>query len=144
MNRENELKKIITIEQVQSSVTGYISKPGKWFLYSLPVLLVIITFLALLNIVSIGALSIVFYSVLLLYGLNAIIIFIGARLTKKSLKMRLKYERKRGRPIDSLDGFELLSANVLRELRLLHIIAIICMVSLIFFILMLLTTLLKF
>lgn len=137
MKNQNEITNVRKLEHIQSGFTGYISKPGKWFLYILPVVLVVITLLTLLSIVSIATLSLLFYAVLVVYGINSVILFLGAELTKKSLKKRLEYERKRGRPIDSLDGFELLAANVYRELRLLRIIVIICMVSLIFFVLML-------
>jgi len=51
--------------------------------------------------------------------------------------MRLNFERKRGRPIDSLDGFDLLSSNVKRVTNLLKIIALVCIVALALFVVML-------
>jgi len=64
-------------------------------------------------------------------------LLLGARSTESSLKMRLSFERRRGRPIDSLDGFDLLSNNVKRVTNLLKIIAIICLVALALFVVML-------
>ena len=64
-------------------------------------------------------------------------LFLGANSTESSLKMRLNFERKRGRPIDSLDGFDLLSNNVKRVTNLLKIIALICLVALALFVVML-------
>jgi len=51
--------------------------------------------------------------------------------------MRLNFERKRGRPIDSLDGFELLESNVKKVINLLKLISLICFVAIILFIVML-------
>ncbi|MCK4381280.1 MAG: hypothetical protein KAW51_09100, partial [Candidatus Lokiarchaeota archaeon] len=50
---------------------------------------------------------------------------------------RLNFERKRGRPIDSLDGFDLLANNVKRVTNLLKIISLICFVALVLFVVML-------
>jgi hypothetical protein len=51
--------------------------------------------------------------------------------------MRLKFERKRGRPIDSLDGFDLLSSSVKRVTNLLKFISLICFTAIILFAVML-------
>ena len=64
-------------------------------------------------------------------------LLLGANSTESTLKLRLKFERKRGRPIDSLDGFDLLSNNVKRVINLLKVIALVCMVSLVLFLVML-------
>jgi len=65
-------------------------------------------------------------------------LFLGANSTNSSLKLRLKVERKRGRPIDSLDGFDLLFSSVKSVVNLLKIIASICFLALILFLIMLL------
>jgi len=65
-------------------------------------------------------------------------LFLGANSTNSSLKLRLKVERKRGRPIDSLDGFEMLFSSVKRVVNLLKTIALICFIALILFLIMLL------
>jgi hypothetical protein len=65
-------------------------------------------------------------------------LFLGANSTNSSLKLRLKFERKRGRPIDSLDGFDLLFSSVKSVVNLLKIIALICFLALILFLIMLL------
>ena len=65
-------------------------------------------------------------------------LLLGANSTESSLKLRLTFERKRGRPIDSLDGFDLLANNVKRVTNLLKIISLICFVALVLFMVMLL------
>lgn len=64
-------------------------------------------------------------------------LLLGASSTESSLKMRLKFERKRGRPIDSLDGFALLSSSVKKVTNLLKIISLICFTAIILFAIML-------
>jgi hypothetical protein len=64
-------------------------------------------------------------------------LLLGANSTESSLKMRLKFERKRGRPIDSLDGFDLLSSSVKRVTNLLKIISLICFTAIVLFAIML-------
>jgi len=134
---ENELKEILKLEQLQGKLTNYISKVGKWLLYVLPLVLVVITIITLFDIVDLQLLSYIFYGVLIIYGINSIILYLGANTTKKSFQSRLNFERKRGRPIDSLDGFDLLSRNVQKVISLLKIIAMICLVALVLFIVML-------
>jgi len=133
---QNELKEIQKLEKRQGNLTSYISKVGKMLLYILPLILVVITILTLFQIAQDIILYMIFYIVLVIYGINSIILFFGASLTKKSFQSRLKFERKRGRPIDSLDGFDLLSSNVQRVINLLKIIALVCIVSLLLFIVM--------
>jgi hypothetical protein len=132
-----ELINIQKLERLQGKLTSYISQVGKLLLYILPLVLVVITIFTLFQISQDIILYAIFYAVLIIYGINSIILFYGASLTKKSFQSRLKFERKRGRPIDSLDGFHLLSANVQRVINLLKIIALVCIVSLIMFIIML-------
>ncbi|GAG90020.1 unnamed protein product, partial [marine sediment metagenome] len=102
----------------------------------LPILLVIVTIFTLFIPLSF-TLTVIFYSILAIYLFNSIMLFLGANSTESSLKMRLNFERKRGRPIDSLDGFDLLSNNVKRVTNLLKIIALICLVALALFVVML-------
>ncbi len=133
---QKELRKIQKLEKRQGILTGFISKVGKMLLYILPLVLVVITILTFLISEDI-ILYVIFYVVLLIYGINSLILFYGASLTKKSFQSRLKFERKRGRPIDSLDGFVLLSSKIQRVINLLKIIALVCIVSLVLFIIML-------
>ena len=134
---ENELKKILKLEQLQGKLTNYISKVGKWLLYILPLALVVITIFTLFEITNVELLSYIFYGILIIYGINSIILFLGANTTKKSFQSRLNFERKRGRPIDSLDGFDLLAANVQKVINLLKVISLVCIISLTMFIVML-------
>lgn len=142
---QNELRKIQSKEKLQKKLTKYISGPGKWLLLLLPWFLVIITILALLSVVRLVdvIVSAMFYVILGLYFINSVMLFLGSLFTKKSLQMRLNFERKRGRPIDSLDGFDLLYNNIKRVINLLRIIAILCFVALALFLAMLLVGLLE-
>ena len=138
-----DLKKIKRLESLQGALINYISKIGKLFLFILPLVLVVLSLMILLAIVSqvsvIGYVAVIgFYVVLGVYGLNSIILLLGGYYTQKSLKARLKFERKRGRPIDSLDGFDLLYNNVKGVINLLFVIALLCLVSLGLFVAMLL------
>lgn len=135
-NLENDLSKILKKEKFQGKMIGYMSKVGKLLLFVLPILLVIVTIFTLFIPLSF-TLTVIFYSILAIYLFNSIMLFLGANSTESSLKMRLNFERKRGRPIDSLDGFDLLSNNVKRVTNLLKIIALICLVALGLFVVML-------
>jgi hypothetical protein len=137
-NLEKDLTKILKKEKFQGNMISYMSKVGKLLLFTLPFVLVVITVLTLFtelreNII----LLVLFYVILGIYLFNAIMLFLGSNSTESSLKMRLNFERKRGRPIDSLDGFDLLSHNVKRVTNLLKIIALVCLVSLVLFLIML-------
>ena len=57
--------------------------------------------------------------ILIIYCINSIILISRALSTDKSLKLRIDFERKRGRPIDSLDRFDLLFSRVKRTTNLL-------------------------
>ena len=137
---QKDLKKIKRLEGLQGVLIGYISKIGKWCLFILPLVLVVLSLMILLATIG-GAnlviLTMVFYAILGIYGINSMILLLGAFYTQKSLKARLKFERKRGRPIDSLDGFDLLYNNVKGVINLLFIIALLCLVSLGLFVTML-------
>ncbi|MHA1933458.1 MAG: hypothetical protein ACW96X_13015 [Promethearchaeota archaeon] len=133
---EKDLSKILKKEKFQGNMISYMSKVGKLLLFVLPVLLVVVTVFTLFIELSI-TLNIIFYTILALYLFNSIMLFLGANSTESSLKMRLNFERKRGRPIDSLDGFDLLSNNVKRVTNLLKIIALVCLVALALFVVML-------
>ena len=135
-NLENDLSKILKKEKFQGSMISYMSKVGKLLLFVLPLLLVIVTIFTLFIPLSF-TLAVIFYAILAIYLFNSIMLFLGANSTESSLKMRLNFERKRGRPIDSLDGFDLLSNNVKRVTNLLKIIALICLVALALFVVML-------
>ncbi|MBY8990940.1 MAG: hypothetical protein KGD58_09315 [Candidatus Lokiarchaeota archaeon] len=135
-NLENDLSKILKKERFQGTMIKYISKVGRFLLFVLPVLLVVVTIFTLFIPLSF-TLNVIFYAILAIYLFNSIMLFLGANSTESSLKMRLKFERKRGRPIDSLDGFDLLSNNVKRVTNLLKIIALVCFVALALFVIML-------
>ena len=134
MTREQDLLKILKKEKFQGNMISYMSKVGKMLLFILPLALVAVTILTLFDIVLI----IIFYIILAIYLFNSIMLLLGANSTESSLKMRLNFERKRGRPIDALDGFKLLENNVKKVTNLLKIIAIICIIALGLFIVMLL------
>ena len=112
------------------------SKVGKLLLFTLPIVLVVITILTLFAALDI-TLTIIFYVILAVYFFNSVMLLLGANSTESSLKMRLNFERKRGRPIDSLDGFDLLANNVKRVTNLLKIISLICFIALVLFVVML-------
>ncbi|MHA1291862.1 MAG: hypothetical protein ACTSQJ_04240 [Promethearchaeota archaeon] len=143
-----DLLKIKKKEQFQARMTSYITKIGKWLLFLLPLILVLITIITFIigvpeattfwqQELPIQILTVVFYVVLGIYFLNSIMLLLGATATEISLHMRLDFERKRGRPIDALDGFELLHNNVQNVINLLKMISIVCIVSLVLFIIML-------
>jgi len=140
-----DLKKIKRLESTQGALINYIYRIGKLLLFILPIVLVVLALLILLTTITsepifatVGAIG--FWVVLGVYGLNSILLLLGAYYTQKSLKARLKFERKRGRPIDSLDGFDLLYNNVKGVINLLFIIALLCLISLCLFIGMLIIT----
>ncbi len=133
---QKDLSKVIKKEKLQARLTKYISGIGKWLLFILPIALVGITILSILTTLDVS-LTITFYLVLAIYFFNSLMLLLGASKTESSLQARLDFERKRRRPIDSLDGFELLSRNVKRVTTLLKIISLICIVAMILFIVML-------
>ncbi|MFX1405699.1 MAG: hypothetical protein ACFFBW_01990 [Promethearchaeota archaeon] len=133
---EKDLSKIIKKERFQGKLVSYISKVGKLLLFILPIILVVVTILAFIQALNF-TLNIMFLIVLAIYAFNSVMLFLGANSTKSSLKLRLKFERKRGRPIDSLDGFDMLSSSVKRVVNLLKIIALICFIALGLFVVML-------
>ncbi len=148
---DKELAKVVKMEKMQSKLTNYINSVGKVLLFLLPIILVIITFLTFFifpvlpeatefaeQTIEYQILTIIFIVVLGIYFLNSILLFLGASKTKSSLNKRLNFERKRGRPIDSLDGFDLLYNNVERVINLLKLIALISIVSLVLFVIMIL------
>ena len=134
---EYDLSKILKKEKFQGNMISYMTKVGKLLLFVLPIALVAITILTLFTALD-PTLIIIFYIILVIYLFNSIMLFLGANSTESSLKMRLNFERKRGRPIDSLDGFDLLANNVKRVTNLLKIIALVCIVALALFVVMLL------
>jgi hypothetical protein len=145
---ERDLKKIKRLEGKQAFLIGYVSKIGKWFLFILPLVLVVLALMILFAVFSQISIFVLigtngFYIVLGVYGLNSLLLLLGAFYTQKALKNRLKFERKRGRPIDSLDGFDLLDNNVKKVINLLFIIALLCLVSLGLFVTMLILKLLE-
>jgi len=133
---QKDLSRILKKEKFQANMISYMSKVGKLLLFILPIALVIITILTLFYPLSF-TLLIIFYAILAIYFFNSVMLFLGANSTESSLKLRLNFERKRGRPIDSLDGFDLLANNVKRVTNLLKIISLICFVALVLFLIML-------
>ncbi|MFX1376388.1 MAG: hypothetical protein ACFFA0_11280 [Promethearchaeota archaeon] len=134
---EKDLSKIIKKERFQSRMIAYISNVGKLLLFVLPIVFLIITLLAFIEDFY-DALKIVYLGILVIYAFNSMMLLFGASSTVSSLKMRLKFERKRGRPIDSLDGFDLLSSSVKRVTNLLKIISLICFTATVLFVIMIL------
>ncbi|MHA1658781.1 MAG: hypothetical protein ACTSUT_06625 [Promethearchaeota archaeon] len=147
---DKDLKKLIKLERSQKRLVNYVVKVGKWLLFVLPIALVVITLLTLFLFPELPEaltfseqtpeyqiLTIIYFIVLALYFVNSILLFLTSTKTTKSLDSRLKFERIKGRPIDSLDGFDLLSSNVKKVTSLLKIIAFICIVSMFLFIIML-------
>jgi hypothetical protein len=133
---EKDFSKIIKKERFQGNMVKYVSGFGKVLLFVLPILLLIVTILAFISVLDF-TLKVVFFVILGLYAFNSFMLLLGANSTNSSLKLRLKFERKRGRPIDSLDGFEMLFTSVKRVVNLLKIIALICFVALALFLIML-------
>ena len=140
---EQDLLKILKKEKFQGNMISYMSKVGKMLLFILPLVLVGITILTLVFQQSsnlqgyLPLLNIFFYVILGIYLFNSIMLLLGASSTESSLEMRLNFERRRGRPIDSLDGFDLLANNVKKVTNLLKFIALVCIVALILFLVML-------
>ncbi|TKJ19492.1 MAG: hypothetical protein CEE43_15140 [Promethearchaeota archaeon Loki_b32] len=132
---EKDLAKILKKEKLQGNMISYMSKVGKLLLFTLPIVLVVITILSLFAPLDL-TLTIIFYAILSVYLFNSVMLLLGANSTESSLKLRLDFERKRGRPIDSLDGFDLLANNVKRVTNLLKFISLICFVALILFVVM--------
>ncbi len=135
---ERDLKAIIRKERFQGKMISYISKVGKLLLFILPIALLIVTLLAFFAVGALDfTLKVIYLIVIVIYAFNSFMLLLGASSTESSLKMRLKFERKRGRPIDSLDGFDLLSSNVKRVTNLLKFISLICFTAIILFVVML-------
>jgi hypothetical protein len=153
-----ELDSLIAKEKFQSRLTNYIVRFGKWLVLIIPIIFVIITIATWIiyyqygftpvtpppNITKffeqdiLSQFLVISYLVFLsIYFINSILLLVGALKTKKSLNLRLKYERKQGKPIESLDGFRLMSDNVNRVLNIVKLISIICIISVILFIIML-------
>lgn len=134
-NLDKELSKIIKKERFQGKMITYISKVGKLLLFILPIVFLIITLLAFIQALDF-TLKIIYLVVLVIYAFNSVMLLLGASSTESSLKMRLKFERQRGRPIDSLDGFDLLSSSVKRVTNLLKFISLICFIAIVLFVIM--------
>ena len=135
---EKDMQKIIKKERFQSKMIIYISKVGRPLLFILPIILLIITLLAFFAVGALDfTLKVIYLIVIVIYAFNSFMLLLGASSTESSLKMRLKFERKRGRPIDSLDGFDLLSSSVKRVTNLLKLISLICFTAIILFVVML-------
>jgi translation elongation factor EF-1beta len=131
-NLNKDFNKILKKERFQGKMINYMSKLGKL----LPIALLIVTLLAFIQALDF-TLKIIYLIILAIYSFNSFMLLLGASSTESSLKMRLKFERKRGRPIDSLDGFDLLSSSVKRVTNLLKVISLICFTAIVLFIIML-------
>ncbi|MFO7795349.1 MAG: hypothetical protein ACQERB_10645 [Promethearchaeati archaeon] len=147
---EEELEKVIETEESQKKFMNYVVRFGKWLLFVLPIILVIITILTIVLIeeipeatkwidspVDYKILTILYVIVLAIYFFNSLILIITSRRTNKSLELRLDYEKRKGRPIDSLDGFRLVMDNINRVLILMNITALISIASVTLFAIML-------
>ena len=136
---QKQLSKIIKKERVQGKLIKYMTTWGRLLLYILPLVLIVIALLALLNITILDiTLQYIFLSILAIYGINSILLIWGGMKTTGSLRARLDFERRRGRPIDSLDGFELLFSGVKRVTFLIKLIGYVCIISLVLFLIMIL------
>jgi len=135
-NLDKDFNKILKKERFQGKMINYMSKLGKLLLFILPLVLLIVTLLAFIQALNF-TLKIIYLIILAIYSFNSFMLLLGASSTESSLKMRLKFERKRGRPIDSLDGFDLLSSSVKRVTNLLKVISLICFTAIILFVIML-------
>jgi hypothetical protein len=131
-----DFTKILKKERFQGKMINYMSKVGKLLLFTLPIVLLVVTLLAFIQALDF-TLKIIYLVILVIYTFNSFMLLLGANSTESSLKTRLKFERKRGRPIDSLDGFDLLSSSVKRVTNLLKIISLICFTAIVLFAIML-------
>ncbi|MHA1377334.1 MAG: hypothetical protein ACTSRG_03020 [Candidatus Helarchaeota archaeon] len=124
---ENVSKK----ENLQAKLNRYNVNIGKLLLYLIPLTLVILT---VINLVTGGAifqlLLFVFVGILAIYAVNSFLLMMGALSTGQAFTLRLNYERKIGRPLDSLRGFSTIQKKIGNTLNLLKIIALVSFVSL--------------
>ncbi|MFX1314159.1 MAG: hypothetical protein ACFFHD_16350, partial [Promethearchaeota archaeon] len=90
---KKDLGKILKKEKFQGKMVSYMSKIGKLLLFILPIVLVIITILALIWKLDINniTLIIVFFAVLSVYFFNSVMLLLGANSTESSLKLRLNF-----------------------------------------------------
>jgi hypothetical protein len=143
---DKDIQEVRETEESQKKLMNYVVKIGKWLLFILPIILVIITVLTIILVEDIPEatkwinspidyqiLTILYVIVLAIYFMNSVVLIISSRKTNKSLELRLDFERRKGRPIDSLDGFELLKDNISRVLMLMTITALISIASVILF-----------
>jgi len=134
---EKELRELNKLERFQAFVIRFITKIGKWLHFLLPFMLIGITVLAILALVDLVVISTrligIFFVILALYTVNSIILYLGAARTNKLLETRLEFERKRGRPIDALDGFDELTHHVKRVIKLLKVTAILSIIATLLF-----------
>ncbi len=142
---EKGLRKLRKMERFQAFVIRFIARIGKWLNFILPFLLIGITILAILALVDLVDISLtgIFFGILGLYTLNSLILYLGAIKTNKLLKTRLDFERKRGRPIDSLDGFDELIHHVQKVIKLLKATSFLCIIATSLFAGMILLTLIE-
>ncbi|MFX1237165.1 MAG: hypothetical protein ACFFAS_02885 [Promethearchaeota archaeon] len=145
--RKISSEKILKKEKYQARLISYITNIGKWFLFVLPMILLIITILTLVSYPDgipkaeqfiqqpddYKILTLCYFIVLIIYAVNSIILLEGARQTNSSLKIRLQFERLKGRPIDSLDGFDMLYGKVKGVTYMLDVIAAVCLTSIVLF-----------
>ncbi len=129
---KNDIAKIIKKEKSQKATINFINKIGKPLLYILPITLLTLTLISFFY-SGVALLAGALITILVIYGINSLILMRGAVLTKKSLEMRLGFERKRGRPIDSLEGFGLLYNGVKKVISLLKIISLVCIIAIGFY-----------
>lgn len=141
---------LLKLEKYQKKITKYMIKIGKWLLFVLPIILVVITMLTLFlypklpeaitfseQTTEYQILYLTYLITLGLYFFNSLMLILCALWTDKSFEARLQFERKRGRPIESLKGFKFLAHNIKGVTSLFRFISFICMISVILFIVML-------
>ena len=141
---------LLKLEKYQKKITKYMIKIGKWLLFVLPIILVVVTMLTLFlypklpeaitfseQTTEYQILYLTYLITLGLYFFNSLMLILCALWTDRSFEARLQFERKRGRPIESLKGFKFLAHNIKGVTSLFRFISFICMVSVILFIVML-------
>ncbi|MHA1298019.1 MAG: hypothetical protein ACTSO9_01090 [Candidatus Helarchaeota archaeon] len=125
------LEEVSKKESLQAKLNDYNVKIGKMLLYLIPLTLVILT---VTNLATGGSmfqiLLFIFVIILGVYAVNSFLLMMGALSTGQAFKLRLSFERKIGRPLDSLRGFSTIQKKIGGTLNLLKIIALVSFASL--------------
>ncbi len=109
-------KSVEKTEAQQARLTSYNVSVGRPLLYTLPLVLVILTVMSLWNIVQATILLFVLIVVLAVFAINTLILGMLASKTKAAFTRRLQLERQNGRPLESLQGFVAIKSGVDRTI----------------------------